>query len=152
MSRHVSKADEASSWRRTTALPREQKQPSAGGYQQHPGGHHHRSQSAEPTVHAAGRHHHLGGMQPLEPVKAVPATFCAEEALHNLERRWLEVTSQGLQPTCQCSSTSKEDAAADGSSSSSTAAKGSSTAGSDFLAALQAACKVKSADAAWDDD
>jgi hypothetical protein len=91
-------------------------------------------------------------MQLLEPVKAVPATFCAEEALHNLERRWLEITSQGLQPTCQCSSISKgEDAAADGSSSTA-AAGGSSTAGSDFLAALQAACKVKSADAAWDDD
>lgn len=157
MSRHVSKADEATSWRRTTALPREQqqKQGSGGGYLGG-GAHHHRSQSAEPTVHAAGRQHHLGGMQPLEPHKAVPTAFCADEALQNLERRWLEVTSQGLQPTCQCSSTSKgEDdaataaAAADGSSTA--AGEGSSTAAG-FLAALEAACKVNSADAAWDDD
>jgi hypothetical protein len=80
----------------------------------------------------------------------MPTTFSPDEAQQLLEKRWSEVTAQGLQPTCQCSSTSsKEEAAvsADGSS----AGDSSSKAGSSFLAALEAAVKVNSADGAWDD-
>lgn len=144
MSRHVSKADEATSWRRTTALTSNDHHSSkqAGGY------HHHRSQSAEPTVHAASRQQHYAAHQPLEPHKPTPAHFSAEEAQQLLEKRWSEVTAQGLQPACQCSN-SKEDEKEDGSSK---GASSSSEGGSGFLQALQAAVKVNSADAAWDDD
>jgi hypothetical protein len=86
-------------------------------------------------------------MQPLEPHKQAPAYFSADEAHELLEKRWSEVTAQGLQPTCQCSS--KADEAADGGI---TPGDGSSSkASSAFLAALQDAVKVNSADGAWDD-
>lgn len=149
MSRHVSKADEATSWRRSTALPSDHHSSKAGGYQ-HPPAHHHRSQSAEPTVHAARQHHHAA-MQPLEPPKPMPATFSPDEAQQLLEKRWSEVTAQGLQPTCQCSSTSSKEEAAVAADGSSTGGDSSSKAGSSFLAALEAAVKINSADGAWDD-
>lgn len=164
MSRHVSKADEATSWRRSTALPAEHHHSTAaaGGYQQHGASHHHRSQSAEPTVHAASRQHHHTPMQPLEPIKAVPASFSPDEAQQLLDKRWAEVTAQGLQPTCQCSSSissqgdeaASPPAAADGGSKEGGSAAGagcSSKPSSNFLEQLAAAVKVSSADGAWDE-
>jgi hypothetical protein len=83
----------------------------------------------------------------------MPTTFSPDEAQQLLEKRWSEVTAQGLQPTCQCSTTSsKEEVAvsADGSSAGGDSSS-SSKAGRSFLAALEAAVKVSSADGAWDD-
>lgn len=160
MSRHMSKADEATSWRRTTALPADSQQhhSTSKGFsqqQQHHAAaphHHHRAHSAEPTVAAHSRAHHHSIHQSLEPARPIPTAFSADEAQQLLEKRWEEVTAQGHLPTCQCSSSSKAggdaaaaEAAADGQGGSS-----GSTAGG-FLAALQAAVKVNSADAAWDD-
>lgn len=90
-------------------------------------------------------------MQHLEPHKQAPAYFSADEAHELLEKRWSEVTAQGLQPTCQCSSNSSkvDEAAVDGSNTPGDSS--GSKASSAFLAALQDAVKVNSADGAWDD-
>lgn len=148
----MSKADEATSWRRSTALPSGHHHSAAGGYQHGPS-HHHRSQSAEPTVHAASRQHHHTPMQPLEPIKSVPASFSPDEAQQLLDKRWAEVMAQGLQPTCQCSSISSQgdEAAATAAAADGGSAAGSSKPSSNFLEQLAAAVKVTSADGAWDD-
>lgn len=98
-------------------------------------------------------------MQPLEPIRAVPASFNPDEAQQLLDKRWAEVLAQGLQPVCQCSNTSSQGdgaaapAAADGGSGEDGAAgsDGSSKPSSTFLEQLAAAVKVNSADGAWDD-
>lgn len=141
MSRHMSKADEATSWRRTTALtPNEYSSSKSGGYHQRPA-------SAGPTVHAASKSgQHL--LQQLEPSRQpAPTLFSPEEARMLLEKRWSEVCEQGLQPTSQCNGdNSIPDRPA------SAAADGQSNGETGFLQALQKAVKVNSADAAWDDD
>jgi hypothetical protein len=102
-------------------------------------------------------------MQPLEPIRAVPASFNPDEAQQLLDKRWAEVLAQGLHPVCQCSNTSSQGeeaaapaaaAAADGGSGGEDGAaggNGSSKPSSNFLEQLAAAVKVNSADGAWDD-
>lgn len=92
-------------------------------------------------------------MQPLEPIKSVPASFSPDEAQQLLDKRWAEVMAQGLQPTCQCSSISSQgdEAAATAAAADGGSAAGSSKPSSNFLEQLAAAVKVTSADGAWDD-
>lgn len=145
MSRHVSKADEATSWRRTTALASGDSHHSK---QQHGGsgyGGHQRPSTADSALHP---HHH---QQP-EPSRPVQKDFSAAEAHSLLDKRWADVTQQGLQPACQCNlGGSSND---NGSTTGQAAMQRDGNAAQSkpgFLEALQEAVKVNSADAAWDD-
>ena len=117
MSRHMSKADEATSWRRTTALPAETGSGGGGsggggggkggGYHQHPQHHQHLQHQRPATADPSLIHHQGARPAGLESKPPLPKDFSAVEASALLERRWVEVQQQqGLQPTCQCSSSS----------------------------------------------
>jgi hypothetical protein len=133
-----SKADEASNWRRTTALQRggDSSQPSTQGG--HPP--HQRPATADVALlHASSR----GAQEPAQ--KPLPRDFSAADAQGLLDKRWAEVMAQqGVGPaTPQCSAGQGSEAGA--------AAAGAADGSSGFLEALQKAVKSKSADAAWDD-
>jgi hypothetical protein len=140
MIRHVSKADEATSWRRAGGPPSSAAAAALSD----------RQAFAQQLAMAQAAHINRPASAPqhlAEQLAApvVPLVFSAVEAQSLLDRRWAEVTEAGLQPTCICDgSSAPQPAAADGDAGAAAAAAG-------FLAELHKAVKATSADTAWEE-